>query len=155
MPRRPRGARIGAPSINEVKGSIFDTGLAETIELPSTLSPNVRDHVVSTFESNPYLSKAQLNTVLRYAKWLDVFDGLMDLIGGQGLEVMDRFGDGKPNPHLLTMLKVQSALASAEQSLAIAVPTRREQITKAEEKSPSRGVGRPPKADNRPGLRLA
>lgn len=155
MPRRPRGARLGAPSINEVKGSIFDTGLEETIELPSTLAVNVRDYVVSTFENNPYLGKAQLNPVIRYAKLLVVFDSIASLVDTQGLEVMDRFGDGKPNPHSLTMLKLQSSLASAEQALAIAIPTRREQITKAEEKPPARGVGRPRKTDARAGLRLA
>lgn len=156
MAHRPKDSatRTGTtPSANHVQGSAFDG--AAPLRIPLGLPASIRKRVKKILEDNPYLEQAHMAAVVRLAKLEESHRDLQDEVDRDGVTVQNRFGESVANPALQAMLKVQNALVTQERALAIAVPTRKEQISKSELK---RAVPKTPnKAGkaNTPKLRLA
>lgn len=138
--RRSYSNGATTPSIDLVPGSYLDEQ-DRTIDIPKKLTSEIRRRIQSTYSHNTYLTQAQMPLVVRYGKLSVSFDKVFDNIESQGLTTVD--WEGKEKPHILwTMLfRLQSALDTLERQLAITVPSRRQQLTKAEDQQPPRMVG--------------
>lgn len=138
----PRSYSNGAtaPSINLVPNSYLDER-DRSIAIPKGLSHDIRRRVQTTYDHNTYLTQAQMPLVVRYGKLSVSFDKVYENIETQGMTTLDWEGREKPNMLWSMLFRLQTALDTLERQLAITVPSRRQQLTKAEDLQPPRKVG--------------
>ena len=137
MPHRSASAEIHRPGINQVDDSDFTPSSArDRPKIPVGLDRSVRKRVVSLLDQNIYLGDAQMSAVIRLAQMYERFDALESEIQAAGLKIFSEVkGMDLPNPMIATQLSVQSHIVTQERNLAISIPTRHEQIDKADRKT--------------------
>lgn len=128
MSRRPIDGSSTNESPNKVTGSVFDS--KAPLRLPKGTPRDQARKARAVFAENPYLEQAQVPAVIRLVILREKFDDAQKQIDAEGFTIVNRFDEEKPNPMLDVLTRLQSALVTQERALAIAVPTRNEQIGK-------------------------
>lgn len=131
----------GSPR-NEVGESMFNE--TDKPAIPPKTPVHLRKIVKDIIEYNPHLwDMSQVELIMRVARLRHQATKIQQSIDTDGVQIVNRFGEAKPNPMLQALATAHNSVLALERQLGITFVSRGAQVKQAERDRQPRGA--PPK----------